>query len=222
MRSISPRPDAKRFVFDTVFDGEAVVRAPRPQRAFSAVELEAARRQGFAEGEGSATARAEAEAAKALVDLARAARIGLGALTRTSHQNRLEAAELALIAARKIAGAALAAFPDAPAAAALKALAAELEAVPHLQVRAQGSDLARLKAALEQAAEEAGYVGRIVVRADPSLPLAAFVLDWGDGKAAFDPAEAAQRVEAAVGAVLTADAQHPDPVLSPSDLGELE
>ena len=35
-----------------------------------------------------------------------------------------------------------------------------------------------------------GFPGQILVKADPALPPAAFVLDWGDGRAAFDPAEA--------------------------------
>ena len=50
--------------------------------------------------------------------------------------------------------------------------------------------------------------GQIVARADPDLPRAAFTLDWGDGRAAFDPEAAAARVAAALDAALAAEGLH--------------
>jgi hypothetical protein len=124
----APNAQARPFTFDTV------IVAPRPKRAFTPDEVEAVRTDAFAAGERSALARAEAHAAAALAQAAAVAREALGALTHLAHEHRIAAAELALAAARKIAGAALDAFPEAPAAAALTALARELESTPRLLV----------------------------------------------------------------------------------------
>ncbi len=204
---------ARPFTFDTVFEGDAVIVAPRPKRAFTPEEVDAIRKESFASGERSAVAQAEAHATAALDQVAAVARDALAALTRIAHEHRTAAAELALSAARKIAGAALDAFPEAPAAAALTALARDLEATPRLLVHAPADDPARLEAALLQAAERAGFSGQIVLKVDSSLPPAAFIFDWGDGRAAFDPEAASARVEAALKGALTAEGLHAEPLL---------
>ncbi len=204
---------SRPFTFDTVFDGEAVIVAPRPKRAFTPEEVEAVRAEAFAAGERSAVARAEGEAAAALTQVAAAACDALSALTRIAHEHRTAAAELALAAARKIADAALQACPEAPAAAALTALARELEATPRLLVHVPVGDAARLETALKEAADRAGFPGQIVLKADSALPSAAFIFDWGDGRACFDPEAAAARVEAALRGALTAEGLHAEPLL---------
>jgi flagellar assembly protein FliH len=209
----APNAQSRPFTFDTVFDGEAVIVAPRPKRAFTLEEVEAVRAEAFAAGERSAVARSEADAAAALNQAAAAARDALSALTRVAHEHRTAAAELALAAARKIAGAALDACPDAPAAAALAALARELEATPRLLVHSAADNPARLEAALAQAADRAGFAGRIVLKTDRAMPAAAFIFDWGDGRASFDPQAASARVEAALIGALTAEGLHAEPLL---------
>jgi flagellar assembly protein FliH len=202
----------KRFVFDTVFDGDKVVTPPRPKRSFTADEVEAARADGYRAGERSAVAKAEGEAAAALAQIAGTAREALQALTLLAHDHRTAAADLALTAARKIADAALDAFPEAPAAAALAALARDLEATPRLMVHVAVQDAPRLEAALNTAADQAGFAGQIILKPDASLPRAAFIFDWGDGRAAFDPQAASERVEAALHAALTAEGLHAEPL----------
>jgi flagellar assembly protein FliH len=110
----------------------------------------------------------------------------------------------------------LAGLPEAPAAAALQALAHEIEATPRLIVRAAPDLVERLQTALEQTAQTCGFGGQILVQADPGLALAAFVFDWGDGRASFDPAEAAERVAVALRAALAAEAPHAEPPLPSS------
>lgn len=199
------------FAFDTVFDGERVIAPVRPKTAFSADEVEAARASGHAEGQRSAVARAEAEAASALSQAARAIRAGLAALTALAHEHRTASAELALACGRAVAGAALDAFPEAAATAALHALAREIEAQPRLVVRAPRAGAERLAAALERAAEQAGFAGALVVKPDPALAPAAFQFDWGEGRARFDPAAAAARMGDALTAALAAEGLHAEP-----------
>ena len=120
---------------------------------------------------------------------------------------------LALACGRAIADAALDQFPQAPAQAALVALAREVEASPKLTVRVAAHLVERTQAALEQTAQAIGFPGQILARADAHLPAAAFLLDWGDGRAAFDPIDAAARVSQALEAAIAAEGLHAEPLL---------
>lgn len=219
MSASAPRP----FAFDTVFDdaGSIAYQPPARRKHYTAEEVEAARAAGYAEGERSAVAQAEARAADALADVARAARAALSALQGVAHEHRVGSAQLALAAARRIADAALDRFPEAPAAAALEALAREIEAEPRLMVRVAPDLQARIQAALDHTAEAIGFEGQILTRAEPALPPAAFVLDWGDGKAVFDPQDAAARVAAALEAALAAEGLHAEPLISASETDDV-
>ncbi|MDP1632255.1 MAG: flagellar assembly protein FliH [Caulobacter sp.] len=209
----------KLFDFATVFDdtGDIAYQPPTIRRSYSADEVERIRSEALAEGERSGLAQAERDVADALADIAAATRASLSALASVAHDHRVGSAGLAMAAARRIADAALNRFPDAPVTAALEALAREVEAQPRLVVRVAEGLEGRVQAALNQTAEAIGHEGRITVRADPSLPTAAFVLDWGDGKAAFDPAAAADRVAAALDEALVAEGQHAEPLIPASE-----
>ncbi len=207
----APRP----FTFDTIFDGDRVIAPPKPKRHFTPEEVEAARASGFAQGERSVTARAEADAARALGEIAAATRAAMGYLAEIAHGHRTDSARLALACARKIADAALDAFPERPVAEALEVLGRELQAQPRLVVRAAPAGAERLEAALRQVADNIGLTGQIVVKTDPALARAAFIFDWGEGRAAFDPQAAAAKVGAALETALAAEGLHGDP-LAPS------
>jgi flagellar assembly protein FliH len=208
----------QRFGFDTVFEDNGRVIAPlRPKKNFTAEEVAAIRAECFAEGQRSAVAQAQEALAFAVSQIAGAAQGALGGLAMVAHEHRAGSARLALAAAGKIADAALLRFPEAPAAAALDQLAREVEAVPRLIVRANPDQLAAIQTALDGAAASAGYPGQILARADPALPAAAFVLDWGDGSAAFDPVAAAARVGEALDNALAAEGFHAESLTHPNE-----
>jgi flagellar assembly protein FliH len=208
----------QKFTFDTVFEDNGRVITPvRPKKAFTPEEVEAIRKEALAEGEHSAMAIAQGAQAMALQQIAAAAHSALGGLAMVAHEHRAGSARLAMAAARKIADAALDRFPEAPVAAALDALAREIEAVPRLVARCAPAQEDGVRAALEQAAHNAGYPGQIVVRADPALPMAAFVLDWGDGSAAFDPIGASARVAQALEEALAAEGFHAESLNHPNE-----
>ena len=212
----SPLPQPSRlFAFDTVFEGDQTIEPRRPTRFYTAEEVEAVRATAYAEGQASSVARAEGEAAQALREAAEAARLALSTLAEIAHEHRAGGARLAMAAARKIADAALDRFPEAPAAAAIEALGRELEAAPRLVVSAATSDAPRLEKALEDAAVRAGFPGRITLKPEPGRTRAAFMFDWGEGRAAFDPDAAAARVEAALEAALAAEGLHAEVHLPP-------
>jgi flagellar assembly protein FliH len=184
---------------------------PRPKRSFTPEEVEAAKAEAYAEGERSAVARAEQHAANAMNEIAHAVREAFSTLTHVAHEHRAGSAMLALAAARKIADAALLRFPEAPAQEALAALGREVEAAPRLTVRVSHDLVERAQAALEETAHAIGFQGQIVARGDVMEP-AAFTFDWGDGRAAFNPEEAAQRVAEALEAAIAAEGLHAEPL----------
>ncbi|HEX8570934.1 MAG TPA: flagellar assembly protein FliH [Caulobacteraceae bacterium] len=216
--SSQPAP-LQRFDFGTVFDGQGDIAyaPPRVKRTFTVDEMEAVKQQAFREGERSTVAAAEAKMAMALKEIAQAVGRALPTLAQVAHEHKAGCAELSLTCARKIADAALDAFPAAPAAAALQSLVREVEAAPRIVVRTGAEDVERVREALERVSADAGLPGQITVKAEPGIARAAFVFDWGDGKAAFDPEAAAARVHEALQAALAAEGLHGDPIPSLED-----
>lgn len=206
----------RKFSFDTVFDdnGGVAYAPPRVKKTFTPEEVEAAKAQAYAEGERSAVARAEQEAAQALAEVAHAVQQAFGTLAHVAHEHREGSAMLALACARKIADAALTYFPEAPVTAALEALAREVESQPRIFVRVSPELEERTQQALENVAAQIGFQGQIVARADGAMAPAAFTFDWGDGRAAFDPDGAAQRVAEALEAAIAAEGLHAEPLFT--------
>lgn len=215
MRAADPPVTAPRkFSFDAVFDaeGDVVANTPRRKPFYSLEELEAARKEGVVEGQRIALDRAEQAQADCLEDIRAAVRQAMTVLVEAVHDHRTGAIAVAMAAARKIADAALERFPEAPVEAALQALSREIEAHPRLLVRAPAEIADRIQLALDKAAEAAGYPGQVVVKSDPNLAGAAFIFEWGEGRAAFDPEQAAARVAAALDATLAAEGLHAEPL----------
>ena len=208
----------KRFTFDTVFDDRGGMTAPlRVKKNFTLEEMEEAKAQAYADGEQSAVAQAEREASMALNTIGQAIHGAFSALAAVAHEHREGSAMLALACGRAIADAALDQFPEAPTQAALVALAREVEASPKLTVRVASHLVERTQTALETTAHAIGFPGQILARADANLPAAAFLLDWGDGRAAFDPTDAAARVTQALEAAIAAEGLHAEPLLPASE-----
>jgi len=205
----------RRFGFDTVFDDRGgSYTPPKVKKNFTLEEVEAAKAQAYQEGERSAVARAEQEAAQALGEVAHAVQQAFETLTHVAHEHREGSAMLALACGRKIADAALTHFPEAPVTAALEALAREVEAQPRIFVRVSPELEERTQQALENVAVQIGFQGQIVARADGAMAPAAFTFDWGEGRAAFDPEGAAQRVAEALEAAIAAEGLHAEPLFT--------
>ncbi len=205
----------QKFSFSTVFeDGDVSVNAPIRKTFYTVAEVEQERAAAFAEGKQAALDKAKQEEAQCL-DAIRAAIVqSMGALVQVAHEHRAAVSELALAAARKIADAALDRFPEAPATAAFDALLREVEAHPRLLVRTPEAHVERMQTALDQAAQNAGFAGQVTVKSDPNLIGGAFIFEWGEGRAAFDPERAAARIAEALQAALAADGVHGEPLIA--------
>lgn len=126
--------NVRRYAFDTEFapDGAIVSAAPRP---LTPEEVEAERQAAYRKGAQDALAQAERDTAAALQALADAASAVVTRLDAESKSMREEAARVAMAAARKIAGAALDAYGQERAAAAVEAAMDALRHQPRLVVR---------------------------------------------------------------------------------------
>jgi flagellar assembly protein FliH len=140
------------------------------------------------------------------------------ALNQVAQTHREQSADLALSAARVIAAAALERLPMGPLQSALESLGQEIDASPRLVVRAAGLDDGA-RSRLQAICVDAGFSGVVAFRDDPSLPLAAFQLEWADGRADFDPAAAADRIGTALTSALAAEAGHAESLTAPLHSG---
>lgn len=214
MTAISAK--ARPFAFDTEFgDDGAVVRASTWQpvkRVFAPAEVEALVAQARLEARQQALNEVEALRAEALSIVAQTVSQAATVLRGVAETHRRESADLALSAARVLASAAFDRFPRRPLEAAIEALGQEMDATPRLVVRAPGLD-AEGRAQVEALCAQSGFSGLVVFRDEPHMAVAAFALEWGDGRAAFDPAEAESRIAAALAAALAAEAGHAEPPL---------
>ena len=209
----------EKFSFDTEFDagGGVTFATPRPKRLFPVEEVEQIRAAAHAEGERAALASIAAQQANALSQIAMACNQALPRLAEVAHEHRQGSAALALACARGIADSALEKFPQAPVLAALEALAREIDAQPRLVLSADPALAEGLQAILEETARGLGFEGAVVIKPDDAFGRHAFTLDFGDGQAAFDPAQAADRVTLALEAALAAEGLHAEPLIPGSE-----
>lgn len=203
--------NSRPFVFDTEFDGAGTVVRPssfKPvKRAYMPAEVEALVAQGRIEAREAALAEVESIRAMALSAIGQELASAVPALTQIAQTHREQSVDLALAAARVISAAALERLPTGPLQSALEALGQEIDATPRLVIRAAGLDDAA-RAGLQALCADAGFSGVVAFRDDPSLPVAAFQLEWADGRADFDPAAAADRIAVALTSTLAAEAGH--------------
>jgi flagellar assembly protein FliH len=204
MSNVAPQ----KFGFDTWFDDDGRVMSeaplPRIKRAYSPAEVELIRAEAFREGQADQQRRDEGRLAEALEQISTVCVQALGGLDQLVARYRSEAASLAVTTGEIVGSGALKHFPQVPLTAALETMAQELAAVARLVVRVNATDAA-VQAAVEKAASDAGFAGRVLVRDEAGLAPAAFVLEWPDGRAEYDPAEAAGRVRDALKAALSAE-----------------
>lgn len=192
---------AQPFAFDTEFDGAGAIVSTtsfRPaKRAYLPAEVEALIAQARTQAREQALAEADSVRAMALAAIGEAVGRAAPALIRSAQANREQAAVLALAVARALAAAALERLPHAPLQAALEQLGQELDASPRLVVRASDLDDAG-RADIETLCADAGFRGLVAFRDEPAMAKAAFTLEWSDGRAEFDPEEAAGRIAQAL------------------------
>ena len=193
----------RKYAFETEFgpDG-AIVKDAAPK--LTPEEIEAERAAAYERGKQDAVAQAERQAAAALQALADAASAVLTRLDAESQSMRAEAAHVAIAAARKIAGAALDAFGEERAVAAIEAAMDALRHQPRLVVKLSPEVAENLKPRIAEMCETHAYAGVVLVREQAGLRTGEVIIDWSDGLIAMNPDEAAERINSLVEVALAA------------------
>lgn len=197
----------RKYAFETEFtpDGGVVNTAPKK---FELDEVEAERKAAYKRGADDALAAAERQSAAAIQALADKTNALLGKLESESHAMREEAARVALAAARKIAGAALDAYGAERAVTAIETVMDALRHHPRLVVKLSPEACETLKPRIDEMAEQHGYAGAILVRAQPGMKAGEVSVDWSDGVISMSPDDAAKRIEDLIEAALAAPTTH--------------
>ncbi|WP_297802451.1 flagellar assembly protein FlbE [uncultured Brevundimonas sp.] len=206
--------NARPFIFDTEFDAEGrVVERSQwqpPKRSYSPDEVEALIAQARLEGRQQALNEAESLRANALAVIAQSVADAAGRVDVAIEQHRQQSAELSLTCAQVLASSAMELYPRRPLESAIEQLAEEIDASPRLLVRAHGLD-AEARQQIEQICQQSGFTGIVAFR-EEAIHDAAFVLEWTDGRAAFDPFEVETRLRQKIAAALSGD--NPSPTIS--------
>lgn len=211
---------SRPFSFDTEFDGAGeVLRASsfKPtKRSYMPSEVEALVAQARFEAREAALAEAASIEAMGIAAIGQALTQAMPALAHVAQTHREQSADLALAAARVIAAASLERLPTGPLQSALETLGQEIDATPRMVIRASGLDAAA-QARIQAICVDAGFTGVVAFREDSAMPLAAFCLEWADGRADFDPSAAADRIALALTSALAAEAGHAESLAHGSD-----
>ena len=191
---------AAKFLFDEDFaTGEkptiTTAEADRRRKDAEAV----AYRNGFAAAQAQAHAEASQRAAAALGHIGETMERLSRGLHGVEARLELEAVEVAVAVARKLAPQLIAAQPFAE----IEALATDcfrqLVAAPHITVRLPEDIYATVKDKLEDLAQARGFQGRLAILADADLKAGDCRIEWADGGVSRDAAAA----DAAITEVVT-------------------
>lgn len=193
----------RKFAFETEFAPDGAILRDAAKK-ITPEEIEAQSALAYQNGRHDAVAQAEREAAAALQALADASSAILTRLDAESRAMREEAARVALIAARKIAGAALDAFGAERAAAAIEAAMDSLRHQPRLVVKLSPEAAEALRPRIAAMCETHAYAGAILVRPEPSMGAGEVSIDWSDGVVTLNSDEATQRINTLLEAALAA------------------
>jgi flagellar assembly protein FliH len=190
--------NATKFTFDTVFAAERDVETDaargRRRRLLSESEIDALRADARAEGAKAGEVLALEAIAAGTQDAIDALDRAMSRMTQEKLSLREQAAAFAFIVARKLAHAALAAFPHADVEAALREAMHQAVGEPRIVLKAAPQVADALASRLAAIAQEEAYDGRVQVSADPALKRADCRIEWRGG--------GAERAESAIEAAL--------------------
>jgi flagellar assembly protein FliH len=173
-----------KFTFDNHFDAGSP-NEPRPEqrsrKSYSAEEIDQIREGAREEGRRASDIRATQAVAASIGQVAAAVLSAVQAMDGEIEAIRAESAALALSASRKLAGAALAAAPEAEIAEALNAALHHAIGEPRVVVKTPPALAARIEARAAEIAAEQGFEGRIQFIADAELSGADCRIEWRGG-----------------------------------------
>ncbi|NJL08284.1 MAG: flagellar assembly protein FliH [Methylacidiphilales bacterium] len=174
-----------RFLFDTDFGAPKPEVEPHVSQADHEAALADAEARGFARGRAEAAAEqiadAEIRIAQGLDHVAGEVDRLLAALQAIETRLESEAVDVAVAVARKLATSLIAREPLAELTTLMADSFNELRSTPHVVVRVNDALLTPLKERLDRVAADAGFTGRLVILAEPTIAVGDGRIEWADG-----------------------------------------
>ncbi|TCR69966.1 FliH/SctL family protein [Bosea sp. BK604] len=182
---------AKKFMFGTDFREGG-------RRAASDADIAAARAEGFSAGQEQGRREAESQFNALVGKLVRSTDKLIADEQRRVAEIEEQAAHVALVAARGLAGAALAQRPLAALEQAVRECLGHARQAPHLVVRVNENAVEAVESMLAGLARETGFAGKLVVLGQPDIAPGDGRIEWADGGFVIDSARLEQLIEQAV------------------------
>ncbi|BCW88481.1 hypothetical protein sos41_16210 [Alphaproteobacteria bacterium SO-S41] len=207
---MKPEPQKPRkFTFDQHFDaGPAQARAaaaPKVKKFYTPEELEAEKTAAYERGRGSLEAITAQSQTLALGQIAEAAMTALNTLDEMAAEARAQALRTGLVAAQRIAGAALDRYPLDTIEDTIAQCLAQAAHEPRIVIKVDSRVADALKARIAALADDIGFAGRLIVTVEPRHGVADCRLEWTDGGVERDAAAIAARIETALERFIDAD-----------------
>ena len=203
-----------KFLFDTDFGGNAERKPAEPtvtlaEHAVKLAEAEtAAHRRGYADAQNDAAVESDRRVAGALEGIATGLAGAIEALHAIETRLECEAVEVAVAVARKLAPALVEREPFAEIAALASDCFGQLLSAPHIAVRVNDALYAAAKEKLDDIARAKSFEGRLVVLAEPDIPVGDCRIEWADGGVNRDNAAAEAAIGEAVARYVSARRSH--------------
>ncbi|MBN9455817.1 MAG: FliH/SctL family protein [Bosea sp. (in: a-proteobacteria)] len=170
---------ATKFMFGTDFREGG-------RKAASEADLNAARAEGFQAGHEQGRHEAEAQFNGLAGQLARSAERLFALESARMAAIEEQAAQVALAAARALAGAALAEKPMAALAQAVRECIGHARQAPHLVLRVNETSVEAAEELASRLAREHGFTGRLIVLGEPDIRPGDGRIEWADGGFVLD------------------------------------
>ena len=171
-----------KFTFDTDFDNRTDNAADaRARKSLSTDEIETLKRDAREEGRKHADILAAQAVASSIGQVAAALHAAIEAMDDEVERMRTEAASLALVAARKLAGAALDHAPEAEIAEALNVALHQAIGEARVVVKTPPILAKAIESRAAEIAAEQGFEGRIQIAGDSTLSGADCRIEWRGG-----------------------------------------
>lgn len=179
--------EAKKFTFDTEFrpEGDLVSNAARARqrKVLTQEELDSMFSRARAEGMKAGQVRAAEATTAAIAELAQTVQQSIAGAQSEIDLMREDAAQLALVVARKLARVAIENMPEGEVMEALQEAIHQAITEPRIVLRAAPNVIAVVKEKLDEVAHEMGYEGRLIATPEPGLKGADCRIEWRGGGA---------------------------------------
>jgi flagellar assembly protein FliH len=184
-----------KFNFDTVFGTNGAPTTARARSSYSSEEVETIRRETFALGKADTEAQAAAARTATLGAIAESLIRMIGEFDAAVKTMREDSAAIAIEVGRKLAEAALDAFPLKDVEALLADCLHKLHHEPRIVVRLAPANAEVLRADIDALCQRHAFAGRVVIIAEPSISGADCHIEWADGGVERDLAATFSAIE---------------------------